>query len=374
MTLSTSATPVSLDFPRLASRAQASDAGGAVRGGRIDYAETIRGLTCIFVVLYHAIGNDPAHGLHAEPGSFWWLTARILDLIDMPLFAFVSGRVFGIPTGDGGRYASALMRKVVRLGVPLITVTTLFLIVSRVSGHGAQTTPWLAYVTPYEHLWYLQASLCLMLTAAIGFGVFANHRMAFAVLAAVIATIAYLSIPVTASVFSWRNAVSLAPFYFLGVLLGSASRSGLIGFEGRADRLDTVIFGTFMAIGVLALWATETPFGEELEQYRARLLIGISFVLLLATHAPRSTLLAKVAERSYTIYLFHVFLMAPMRMVVVQIWPGAPASVLLVASVGVALGLPWLLHDLIARHPLTAFLFQGVTPPRVTTAPAGAPA
>lgn len=346
---------------KLATAAPAT-VGTSLPAGRIGYAETIRGLTCLLVVCYHAIGNDPSHGIHAEAGSLPWLAARLLDVVDMPLFAFVSGRVFGIPTGDDRIYLAALLRKAVRLGVPLITVTTIFLFVSRLSHHDLSIAPWQAYFVPFEHLWFLQSSLCLMLAASIGTWLFGGRRVTFAVVALLVAVIAYLSIPVEPSLFSWRNAVSLAPFYFLGVLLNASTRAGSIGFEGRSDRLDTAIFGTFLMLGLLALWATGAPFDEGPEQFRSRLLIGVSAVLLLATHAPRSTLLAKLAERSYTIYLFHVFVMSPTRMVVVKIWPDAPISILLIASIAVGLGVPWLMHGVLMRHPLTAFLFQGVMP------------
>lgn len=331
--------------------------------GRIGYVETIRGLTCFFVVLYHAIGNDPSHGLHAEAGTVYWGIARVLDLVDMPLFAFVSGRVFGIPTGDGRRFLAAYARKMTRLGIPLLSVTTLLLVIVGISGLGPRTTVVAAFTQPFEHLWFLQTSLLLTSLAALGSWIFAERRLTFAIAAALLAGVTYLTTAEPAvNVFSWFNAVVLAPYYFLGHLLAVAAREGKIGFEGRGDGFDTALFGAFLAFGLLALWAEAEPFEQSMEVFRDQLLIGLAVVLLLVTHAPRSRLLAKLAERSYTIYLFHVFVLAPTRMIVVKVWPTAPMSVLLIASLTAGIVLPWMLHAVLARHRLTAFLFQGVMP------------
>ena len=98
----------------------AAAAGGATTAtGRIAHVEAIRGLACLMVVAYHVIGNDPAHGMRMAEGTAWWVVPRLLDAIQMPLFAFVSGWVFSIPTGDVGRFRAALGRKLLRLALPM---------------------------------------------------------------------------------------------------------------------------------------------------------------------------------------------------------------------------------------------------------------
>lgn len=134
----------------------------AAPGRRLAHVEVVRGLVCALVVVYHAIGSDPLHGLRLPEGSWPWALNRFLDLIDMPLFAFVSGRVFGIATDDPRRFLSAFSKKFIRLGVPLMVVTALYLTLIRVSGHGVGTSVRAAYLLPFEHLWYLQASLWLL--------------------------------------------------------------------------------------------------------------------------------------------------------------------------------------------------------------------
>lgn len=357
--LSASAPPTAA----IAARADTTERPARSASDRMGHVEAIRGLSCMMVVLFHAIGNDEAHGVHAATGSVLWQVQHLLDLIDMPLFAFVSGRVFGIPTADGLRFAAAYARKAIRLVVPFLAVTTLYLVVIRVTGHGVTTSPWDAFTRPFEHLWYLQASLCLMTVAAIGSWLFRGRPMVFAVAILAIATIAYLTLPSSETNYlSWRNAVSLAPFYFLGHLIKVSARRGQITFEGRADRFDVALFGTILIFGLLLLWAWGQPWQPTRASFRAILVIGLALVLLLTVLAPRSVVLEALAKRSYTIYLFHVFVMSPTRMAFLKIWPTAPVSVLLVLSVAAGIGLPWMLHAMFSRHRITALLFQGVTP------------
>jgi peptidoglycan/LPS O-acetylase OafA/YrhL len=137
---------------------------GAERGAAartIGHLETARGLAIVLVVVYHAIGNDPSHGVHAAVGTWPWWTARLFDLVQLPLFAYVSGRVFALPLGDDRRFARALGRKLVRLAVPLVVVTALFMVAMRLSGLGSGPGWVAAYTRSFEHLWYLQASLIL---------------------------------------------------------------------------------------------------------------------------------------------------------------------------------------------------------------------
>ncbi|WP_157822193.1 acyltransferase family protein [Shewanella sp. Actino-trap-3] len=56
--------------------------------------DTLRGIACILLVSYHVIGSTPMQGMKISTG----LLREINDLfvyIRMPLFAFISGVLYG---------------------------------------------------------------------------------------------------------------------------------------------------------------------------------------------------------------------------------------------------------------------------------------
>ena len=52
--------------------------------------ETLRGLACVLLVLYHVIGIDSSTGMRVEDGPVRWLNDG-LAYLRMPLFTFLSG-------------------------------------------------------------------------------------------------------------------------------------------------------------------------------------------------------------------------------------------------------------------------------------------
>jgi len=58
--------------------------------------ETLRGLACILLVLYHVVGSDPAQGLMLADGWLRWLNDG-LAYLRMPLFTFLSGWITDCP-------------------------------------------------------------------------------------------------------------------------------------------------------------------------------------------------------------------------------------------------------------------------------------
>ena len=334
-------------------------------GRRLAHVEVVRGLVCALVVVYHAIGSDPLHGLRLPEGSWPWMLNRFLDLVDMPLFAFVSGWVFGIVTDRPERFVAAFGKKFIRLGVPLIVVTAIYLVLVRVSGHGVATGVWAAYLLPFEHLWYLQASLWLLAVAAVGSWIFRRRPMAFAVGITLASIAAFLAVPTFEfNLLSIQQAIYLAPYFFLGHLLARTSESGLVSFEGSRDlRIILPLIG-LMAFALTAVWILYRTGATGVMQSAPALLFAIALALAVSVAAPHARLLEALGQRSYTIYLFHVISMAPTRMILLKIWPDIPLPLAFVIIVGAGLAVPSLIHAVVSRHPASAFLIEGIVPRR----------
>lgn len=348
----------------IATRHDTGEIGGRGEAAHLGWVDAMRAVACLCVVAYHAIGNDPAHGLRLAEGSFGWMVARLLDLFQMPLFAFVSGRVFAVPTDDPARFRAALGRKTVRIAVPLAVATAIYLVLSRFSG-GEVARPIEAFLLPYQHLWYLQATLWLVPAAAIGSLAFRTRPLAFAIGALFVATLAFLIAPDPSfNLLSLAQAVYLAPYFFLGLLLGRLREAGATRLEGSRDRVAIAGLLVLLVIAtVLVRFGFEATGGRSMPiQTVAGLSFAVALALLAAVVAPRLPALAPIARASYTIYLFHVATMAPMRMIALKLWPEVPLVPLFFVLVAGGVGVPMVLHAIVMRSRLLAFLIEGVLP------------
>lgn len=333
--------------------------------GRLLYADAIRGAACLMVVIYHAIGNDPAHGVHAAAGSLAWWVARIVEIFQLPLFAFVSGRVFAITTSDPAAFGAGLARKAFRLAAPLVSTTLLVVAVFHLNGRPNPPSPWSALTTPFEHLWYLQATLWLTFAAALGSFLFRGRPRLFAAGALAASCLAAFVIPLDfPNAMSLRGAVELSPFFFLGLWMKDGADRGVARIEGTVDPLVIAGVGLLSCLAVLGLWSLPDPWANTMEAQRFHLLLAMAGVLLASVFALRARALAAVSERSLTIYLFHVLFLPPARGAVLAVWPSAPNEVVVAAAFVAGVAAPWLLHPWISRIPVTGLLFHGIMPKR----------
>ena len=347
--------------------------GIATADGRLEHVEALRGIACLMVVAYHVVGNNSAHGLHVADDTAWGHLTIALDTLQMPLFAFLAGRVFSVPTDDIGRFGAGLAKKLMRLALPLLSVTILHALVVRATGMGRPVGPFDLFLTSNEHLWFLQATIVLVTVASLGRWVTRAHPTAFAVGAFAVALGVFLAAPILPfNLFSAQQAMFLAPYFFLGHLFGATSTS--IG--GRIERSSSP-FGRAVLIAAIAVAATWLASTAPLRPLTPQVLQSVAAFALAAATAvaamilrPRGALLEELGARSYTIYLFHIFFTAPTRMVVLKIWPEAPTVVLFVAAATVGVAVPWFLHDVVRRGRLSSLLLLGL-PPRTRRDPVG---
>jgi peptidoglycan/LPS O-acetylase OafA/YrhL len=288
---------------------------------RADSAESrriqaLRGLACLLLVAFHVIGSRSTSGMHVGADSPYRQFADLLTHIRMPLFTFLSGFVYAYrPVLQGSAWSFA-QRKLVRLWLPLVAVSTLyFLLAMVVPGHSATGKMpwgqmWQIYVFPYVHFWFLQA-IILIFAAVILLerlrllSTPLRYLVALAVSAAI-----HLSIDMAGadhSPFSVVDALYLAPFFLLGM---GANRF-------RSWLLQPAIIWT-CAVAFLASMTVHAILVLEQGRITERgtvlgLVIGASSALALVGTFPRLKPLERLGAYSFAIYLFHPFFVAAMR-------------------------------------------------------------
>lgn len=335
---------------------------------RMAHVETIRGLTCLFVCLFHAIGDMPQHGLHVAAGSWPWMLARLLDVVNMALFTFVAGRVFWIRPDRDGAFGPVLGHKLLRLLMPFVTVTSLWLVFAAAFGKVSLHDGFDFFLHARGHLWFLQSLAWLTVVATIGFVLFPGAIAEFAAIAGVVSLVAAMTLSDgEASLLSWNAAFDLSPVYFLGLFVGARRRSGRPTFEAARSPLPYVVFGGLLGLGILLTMRQADPFEAVRGPTVFWYLTALPFVGLIAALAPRVAVLQRIARASYTIYLFHVFVMAAVRIPLLAIMPEPPLVATIVLLLVVGLAVPMALDRFIARNHVLRFLLHGVSTPRSTS-------
>src|SRR5689334_1115040 len=120
--------------------------------------ETLRGLACVLLVAFHVIGSEPDTGLHAGEGSLYRQFAYLFQHIRMPLFTFLSGFVYAYRPLLPGQLPTFAAKKLLRLLLPFICVSTIYYAVASVTPGASGQMPlhdaWQIYAFPYVHFWF----------------------------------------------------------------------------------------------------------------------------------------------------------------------------------------------------------------------------
>lgn len=274
--------------------------------------QTLRGLACLLLVAFHVVGNDATTGLRVDPDSAYRMFANSLVHLRMPLFTFLSGFVYAYrPTGPGGA-ARFARRKLWRLFVPLVVVSTLYFVVQAVAP-GVNKRPewgdmWLIYFTSYEHFWFLQAILVIFALVALleRFGALATLGRWWLVFGT--AVVAYQVGLVHTDVFSLERASYLLPYF----LAGLAANRWSSAFRAPWVRIAAAV--TFAITMSLHLAASVGAYGEIADRRTAfATALALSGLLTLLHSIPSSRRLGWIGGFSFTIYLYHVFFTAGAR-------------------------------------------------------------
>jgi fucose 4-O-acetylase-like acetyltransferase len=351
---------------------------GTATSSRIDPLEsarvqTLRGIACLLLVAFHAIGSSSASGLHAPDSSIYRHFTNLFVHIRMPLFTFLSGVVYAYRPLRPEQALEFSGKKLRRLGVPLIVATTVLYTLHLVTDHRVPPASrvWTIYIYPYWHLWFVQA-LLLVFVAVITFeilGALSTFRQFLYVFT--LSLVLYSGgLFEGHEAFGLNNATYLLPFFLAG-LAAHRYRAVL-----QTRQALTLTLGCLIAAQgwhtYFVLTRTLAPIDPVVHRSILNLLIGMSASLSALQLLPRMRLMEQIGGSSYIIYLYHPVFVAAALTGIGTRFP-LPTSLLFVMAGTVGIVGPMLLERSAARIPGGRLLLEGSTAglaPRRGPAPA----
>ncbi len=311
--------------------------------------ETLRGLACLLLVLYHVIGADASLGLRVEDGPVRWLNDG-LAYLRMPLFTFLSGLVYGLRPFAGNSRAF-LVGKVRRLLIPMLFVGTLFAVLQAlIPGTNSAVGPWyLLHIRPVAHFWFLESLFWVFLVIWLLERWNLIREVKGYLLALTLACALYLTVR------GWfmlgiEGAIYLMPYFLFGLAF---SRFPLKPYLTSA----WVRWGLLM-LAAVAVISMGMPVSNPDRRTVAMLAVGMSLCMLSLSLVRVVPGLAAIGRHSYAIYLFHVFFTAAVRIALNLVHIKLlPIDILL----GLAIGLagPIVLDRIASRFKWPALLLLG---------------
>lgn len=317
--------------------------------------ETLRGLACLLLVLYHVIG-PLGGGLKIDLGSPFRVLADSMVYVRMPLFTFISGYIYSIYKIRGNDFSAYCVGKVRRLIVPLFFVGIPFSVL-QVVGPGVNKEvglidALLSFYIPVNHFWFLQAVFIIFVF--VGFlqwrGLLQTATRLY--LLFLFSALVFLLPPFPVDAFGINGAIYLLPFFVTGMIC----HEKVSALKRSLKVIGPVVFVLISAV-LLYVAAVDRELIVDRRSIVGLLVGCMSCVALLSTDM-RSKALIWLGGYSYAIFLFHVLFAASSRFALGRL--GVTDDSVLVAG-GVLCGLlgPVLLSNIFSRFTLTSILFLG---------------
>jgi len=320
--------------------------------------QTLRGLACLLLVAFHAVGSSAASGLHVPDASRYREFTNLFVHVRMPLFTFLSGLVYAYRPVRPGEALDFLARKLRRLGVPLVVASTI-LYALHLAVHDAVppvSEIWRIYLFPFWHLWFVQALLAVFAALVIleSAGALSTFPR-FVVVMALSLGLYWSGSLWSSDLLGLRNATYLMPFFLFGL--------GVRRFRGRLQSTPALIaaLGCFAVAqgfhAYVVLTRTLAPIDPIATRSAWTLVIGMSAALCGLRLVPRVPLLERIGASSYVIYLYH-----PLFAAAVISGLGAlalPAGLLFVGAGIAGIAGPMAMELVAARAPFGELLLEG---------------
>lgn len=313
--------------------------------------DTLRGLACMLLVLYHVIGADPNLGLRMESGPLRWVNDG-LAYLRMPLFTFLSGLVYGLRPFAGNSRAF-LLGKVRRLLIPMLFVGTIFaLMQASVPGTQSPVGAWyLLHVQPVAHFWFVESLFWVFLT------VWALERCHLIggvkgyLLALGLACALYLTVRGS----HWLGldgAIYLMPYFLLGLAFSR--------FRLQVQVASPFVRLALAAVAMVTIVSMGMPIPNPDRRTVGMLVAGTSLCALSMSLGLQAPWLARIGKHSYPIYLFHVFFTAAIRLGLGR-WSVHPLALDIVLALLIGITGPMLIDRIASRFKWPALLLLGKT-------------
>lgn len=311
--------------------------------------ETLRGLACLLLVLYHVVGADVSFGLQVADGPVRWLNDG-LAYLRMPLFTFLSGLVYGLRP-FGGNSQAFLSGKARRLLIPMLVVGTLFAVLQRlIPGANSSAGPWyLLHIQPVAHFWFVES----LFWTFVSVWALERWHLIQSVKGFAIAFTLACTLYLTVRGWPWlgfEGAIYLLPYFLAGL---AASRFSLGAWLAKPS-----VRWTLLACATVVVVLMGVPVSNPDRRTASMLLSGIALCLLCLGSGLVVPWLARIGRHSYAIYLFHVFFTAATRLALDRMQIDfMPIDIL----TGLFLGLvgPIVIERLVSRYHGPALLLLG---------------
>jgi surface polysaccharide O-acyltransferase-like enzyme len=309
--------------------------------------QTLRGLACLLLVVYHVIGATDLQGLRIDDGWLRQLTEG-LSAFRMPMFGLIAGAMYGV----GNKRGWGLVRnKAQRLLLPMLSVGTVFaLIQCAVPGSNYRIDDLhLLHIVPVAHFWFLESLFvifCLM--ALVESKLPISDVRSWAVYFSVSVFFYFLNPGIVW--FSLIGVNYLLPYFLLGV--GMTRLNWDAQQQNRSSGLLRIALGTAL-VTMLMLQ------GQGLE----RLSIGMLGAGMLLSSGFwslgwRNALLSHIGAYSFSIYLFHVFFTSATRMFL-HAMSVQDDVLILVVSVPLGVVGPMLMQQMIEKSRVAHAIVMG---------------
>lgn len=309
--------------------------------------QTIRGLACLLLVIYHAVGPTADSGLRLPPTSSWHQAISLFDFVRMPLFAALAGFVYARRRVRADSFAAFWTRKSLRIIAPLLFATICTVALRRFA-YGADD-PWLGSLThSYQQFWFLQALLVLFFCMSVWDASAKPGIVPLAIAAVTLALLAKMPAP---TMLSLHGSLYLAPYFLFGIIL----------WEGPnlLRRADICVGAAIVGPGVVLLQQAGLA-GITVIVERSDLLAiicGAAFIVIAMRFMPRHHLLATLGRYSFVVFLWHSAAGAATRALFSHV--DMPVLLRLMPIVLASILVPIAVFHLLKHIPLCRVLFSG---------------
>lgn len=316
---------------------------------------TLRAFAIFIVVLYHAVLVD------AEAASRFYFEFEILiRYIPLEIFTAVSGYLYAIRPVDRAGIVPSIQVKARRLLLPLVTMTTVLLIMRAVLPGVNKVPNWedavRAYTFRFEHLWYLQSLFLIFVVVAVidGFGLIRSAR------GCVVLIVGWylVSLPLPLNgFFGYAGLVQLMPYFLTGYAL---RRWPELVYGRAAAPLAWLCFAGGMLLEQLdARGVLPLPDIIVLKWGILNFVAGCAFCVLAFRYRREVPGLGLIGNATFSIYIFHTIGMAVANRVASLTPWDEGTSGLIVLKVGLGMVLPIALEKGIRRSHILSTLFLG---------------
>jgi surface polysaccharide O-acyltransferase-like enzyme len=229
---------------------------------KVSKVQTLRGLACLLLVVYHVIGATESQGLRIHGGWLRQLTEALVAL-RMPLFGLVAGAMYGFSSKRGW---TLVRNKAARLLWPMLTVGTLFALVQygTPGSNYRIDSLYLLHIVPVAHYWFLESLFLIFCTLALAEAVAPLRSLRSWWGYFVPSVLVYLAHPGIIW-FSVLGATYLLPYFLLGV--GMTRLQWDDRQEQPRSGLLRIALGTLLVAWLMAQ-------GTELDRFSAPMLLG----------------------------------------------------------------------------------------------------